>query len=89
VITGGENGGPVLGGIERNVRAYLLSPFVSQKLVAFIARQRRADLLTLRDLIESGAVTPAIDRAYPLSEAPAAIRRLADGHARGKIVITV
>jgi NADPH:quinone reductase-like Zn-dependent oxidoreductase len=89
VITGGENGGRWLGGIERNLRASLLSPFVSQKLVAFIARQRRADLLALRDLIESGVVTPAVDRAYPLTEAPAAIRYLADGHARGKIVITV
>jgi NADPH:quinone reductase-like Zn-dependent oxidoreductase len=89
VITGGENGGRLLGGIERNLRASLMSPFVSQQLVAFIARQRQADLLALRDLIESGAVTPAVDRAYPLSEAPAAIRYLADGRARGKIVITV
>ena len=89
VITGGENGGRLLGGIERNLRASLVSPFLSQKLVAFIARQRRADLLALRDLIECGAVTPAVDRAYPLTEAPAAIRYLADGHARGKIVITL
>jgi NADPH:quinone reductase-like Zn-dependent oxidoreductase len=89
VITGGENGGRLLGGIERNLQASLLSPFVSQKLVAFIARQRRADLLALRDLIESGAVTPAIDRTYPLTETAAAIRYLADGHARGKIAITV
>jgi NADPH:quinone reductase-like Zn-dependent oxidoreductase len=44
--------------------------------------------MALRDLIESGAVTPAIDRAYPLSDTPAAIRRLAAGDARGKIVIT-
>ena len=89
VITGGENGGRLLGGIGRNLRASLVSPFLSQKLVAFIARQRRADLLALRDLIECGAVTPAVGRAYPLTEAPAAIRYLADGHARGKIVITV
>lgn len=48
VITGGENGGPWLGGTGRNLRAYLLSPFVSQKLTAFISQQRHADLMTLR-----------------------------------------
>jgi NADPH:quinone reductase-like Zn-dependent oxidoreductase len=89
VITGGENGGPWLGGIERNLRAQLLSPFVRQKLIAFVARQPRADLITLRDLAGSGAITPAIDRTYPLSQAAAAIRHLADGRARGKIVISI
>jgi NADPH:quinone reductase-like Zn-dependent oxidoreductase len=54
-----------------------------------VARQRRSDLVALRDLIESGAITPAIDRTYPLSQAPAAVRYLADGHARGKLVITI
>ena len=89
VITGGENGDALLGGIGRNLRAQLLSPFVSQKLTAFIARQRRADLVTVRDMAHSGAVTPAIDRSYPLSQAAAAVRHLADGHARGKVVISI
>ena len=89
VITGGENGDALLGGIGRNLRAQLLSPFVSQKLTAFIARQRRADLVTVRDMAHSGAVTPAIDRSYPLSQAAAAVRYLADGHARGKVVISI
>jgi NADPH:quinone reductase-like Zn-dependent oxidoreductase len=89
VITGGEGGGPWLGGIERNLRAQLLSPFVSQKLIAFVARQPRADLMTLRDLAGSGAITPAIDRTYPLSQAAAAVRHLAEGRARGKVVITI
>jgi NADPH:quinone reductase-like Zn-dependent oxidoreductase len=89
VITGGENGGRWLGGIGRNLRALLLSPFVSQKLGAFVARQRGEDLMVLRHLIESGAVAPAIDRTYPLAEAPAAIRYLADGQARGKVVVTI
>jgi len=89
VITGGENGDALLGGIGRNLRAQLLSPFVSQKLTAFIARQRRADLVTVRDMADSGAVTPAIDRSYPLSQAAAAVRYLADGHARGKVVIGI
>jgi NADPH:quinone reductase-like Zn-dependent oxidoreductase len=47
------------------------------------------DLIVLTELIESGSVTPAIDRTYPLSETPAAIRYMQDGHARGKVVITV
>jgi len=89
VITGGEDGDALLGGIGRNLRAQLLSPFVSQKLTAFIARQRRADLVTVRDMAHSGAVTPAIDRSYPLSQAAAAVRYLADGHARGKVVIGI
>ena len=89
VITGGENGDALLGGIGRNLRAQLLSPFVSQKLTAFIARQRRADLVTVRDMAHSGAVTPAIDRSYPLSQAAAAVRYLADGHARGKVVVSI
>jgi NADPH:quinone reductase-like Zn-dependent oxidoreductase len=88
VITGGEDGGRWLGGIGRNLRAQLLSPFVSQKLTAFVARQRRADLMTLRDLADSGAITPAIDRTYPLSQAAAAVRHLAEGRARGKVVIS-
>ena len=87
VITGGEDGGRWLGGIGRNAWAQLLSLFVSQKLTAFIARQRHADLMTLRDLAGSGMITPAIDRVYPLSQAAAAVRHLADGRARGKVVI--
>ena len=88
VITGGEDGGRWLGGIGRNLRAQLLSPFVSQKLTAFVARQRPADLITLRDLADSGAITPAIDRTYPLSQAAAAVRLLAEGRVRGKVVIS-
>ena len=89
VITGGENGDALLGGTGRNHRAHLLSPFVSQKQTAFIARQRRADLVTVRDMADSGAVTPALDRSFPLGQAAAAVRYLADGHARGKVVISI
>ena len=67
----------------------LLSPFVGQKLVTFIAKENHEDLLVLKELIESGKVTPVIDRTYPLGEAPEAIRYLEEGHARGKVVITV
>ncbi|MDQ4069938.1 MAG: NAD(P)-dependent alcohol dehydrogenase [Actinomycetota bacterium] len=89
VITGGEDGGRWLGGVERNLRAHLLSPFVTQKLGAFVARQRAEDLLVLRDLVESGAVTPVVDRIYPLDQASAALRHLAEGRARGKVVVAV
>ena len=88
VIVGGENE-RWLGGLGRNLRAFLLSPWVSQRLTAFIARQNRADLIALTGLIESGAITPAIDHVYPLGEAPAAIRQVAEGRARGKVVISI
>ena len=88
VLTGGT-GGPLLGGMDRNMRAQLLSLFVSQRLTAFIAPESRADLITLGEMADSGAITPAIDRAYPLSQAAAALRYLAEGRARGKVVISV
>jgi NADPH:quinone reductase-like Zn-dependent oxidoreductase len=89
VITGGEDGGAWLGGIGRNVRAQLLSPFVAQRLAAFVARDRRTDLMSLSDLAGAGTVTPAIERAYPLSQAAAALRHLAEGRVRGKVVISI
>jgi NADPH:quinone reductase-like Zn-dependent oxidoreductase len=89
VIVGGETGGRWLDGLDRQFRAALLSPFISQKLGFFIASENARDLVSLRELIESGQVTPAIDRSYPLGETSAAIRHLLDGHARGKVVIEV
>jgi NADPH:quinone reductase-like Zn-dependent oxidoreductase len=89
VITGGEGGGRWLGGIERNLWAQLLSPFVGQKLGAFVARQRRDDLVVVSEMIRSGAITPPVDRTFPLGEAAAAISYMADGHVRGKVVITM
>jgi len=89
VLVGGETGGRWLGGSERSIRALLLSPLVRQKLATFIASENAADLLVLRDLIEAGTLTAAVERTYPLSEVAAAIDHLQDGHARGKIVITV
>jgi len=87
VIVGGETDGRWLGGTDRQLRARLLSPFVSQKLGTFIASENAADLTVLRDLIEAGQITPAIDRTYPLGDVVPAIRYLTEGHARGKIVI--
>ena len=67
----------------------MLSLFVSQRLVTYVCRENHEDLLVLKDLIESGQVTPVVDRTYPLSEAAKAIAYLKEGHARGKVVITV
>jgi NADPH:quinone reductase-like Zn-dependent oxidoreductase len=89
VIVGGEGGGRWLGGIDRVVRAHLLSLFVRQKLGTWISTQREEDLKTLRELVEAGKVTPVVDRTFPLSEVPEAIRYLRDGRAHGKVVITV
>jgi NADPH:quinone reductase-like Zn-dependent oxidoreductase len=88
VIVGGETDGRWLGGIDRQLRAHLLSPFVGQKLGTFVASENTEDLIALRELIESGEVSPAIDRTYPLSEVAAAIRYMLDGRSRGKLVIT-
>jgi NADPH:quinone reductase-like Zn-dependent oxidoreductase len=89
VIVGGEGGGRWLGGTDRQVRAMMLSPFVGQKLGTFVNKENHEDLLVLKDLTESGKITPVIDRTYPLSEVPEAMRYLEEGHARGKVVITV
>ncbi len=67
----------------------IVSPFVSQNLVQLIAKRNKDDLEFLKGLIEAGKITPVIDRTYPLSQVPEAIRYLEEGHARGKIVITV
>ena len=88
VIVGGEGGGRWFG-VGRQLRAIMLSPLVGQRLHMYIATVRKADLQFLRELIEAGKVTPVIDRMYPLSEVPDAIRYLHEGHARGKVVITV
>ena len=62
---------------------------MGQKLVTFIAKENHEDMIILKELIESGKLTPVIDRTYPLAEVPEAIRYLEEGHARGKVVITV
>jgi NADPH:quinone reductase-like Zn-dependent oxidoreductase len=90
VIVGGEGGGRWFGGFDRQMfRAPLLSLFQRQKLTGLSAKIRKADLQFLSELIETGKVTPVIDGTYSLSDVPTAIRHLAEGHARGKIVITV
>jgi NADPH:quinone reductase-like Zn-dependent oxidoreductase len=89
VIVGSETGGPFLGGFDRTIRAMLLSPFVSQELAPLINSENADDLIVVTELVESGKVTPVVDRTYPLEQAAAAIRRMQDGKARGKLVVSV
>jgi NADPH:quinone reductase-like Zn-dependent oxidoreductase len=89
VLSSGESSDRWIGPIGRMVKAAVLSPFVSQKLGSFLAKPNTDDLQFLKQLIEAGKVKPVIDRTYSLNEAPDAIRYLEEGHARGKVVITV
>jgi NADPH:quinone reductase-like Zn-dependent oxidoreductase len=89
VIAGGETGGRWLGGTDRQVRALLLSPFVGQTLRPLLNSENAADIAVLAELIVAGKVTPAIDRTFPLTETPAAIRHMTEGRVRGKVVINV
>jgi NADPH:quinone reductase-like Zn-dependent oxidoreductase len=89
VVMGGETDGKWLGGSDRQVRAMIMSMFVGQRMGTFISKENHEDMLALAELIEAGKVTPAIDRTYPLAEAAKAIRYLNEGHARGKVVLTV
>lgn len=89
LLSSGESNGRWIGPVGRIIKAVVLSPFVSQRLVSFLAKRSTADLDVLKELIEAGKVTPVIDRTYPLSEVPEAIRYLEQGHARGKVVITI
>src|SRR5882757_1909591 len=71
------------------LNAYLRSRFVSQKFITYIAQFNKKDMMVLADLMQSGKMTPVIDRTYKLSDVPEALRYLEQGHARGKVVVTV
>jgi NADPH:quinone reductase-like Zn-dependent oxidoreductase len=87
-LVGGEGGGRWLGGLDRTLRAMLLSPFVSQRLTGMFSKEARADIQALAQLAENRHLTPAVDRTFSLPDTPAALRYLEAGKARGKIVIT-
>ena len=90
VIVGGDGGGHWTGGFFRGMlRAPIVSLFVGQRLRGLATKVEQEDLVTLTQMVEAGTVEAVIDRTYPLIEAPDAIRYLAEGHAAGKIVITV
>jgi NADPH:quinone reductase-like Zn-dependent oxidoreductase len=91
VMIGG--GGPteqgVFGVMLRPLKAMVLSKFVDQQMGMMMADSNQKDLSLLAEMVESGKMKPVIDRTYKLSEVPAAIAYLEEGHARGKVVITV
>lgn len=90
VIVGGDGGGRWTGGFFRGMlRAQLLSLFVGQRLGGLNSKTNVEDLQAVTELIRAGKVNPIVGRTYPLSEAADAIRDLAAGHARGKLVIAV
>jgi NADPH:quinone reductase-like Zn-dependent oxidoreductase len=81
------------GGWVQILQALLLGPFLSligsKKICFFVANINQKDLVFLKDLLEAGKVAPVIDRRYPLSDVAEALRYLEEGHARGKVVITL
>jgi NADPH:quinone reductase-like Zn-dependent oxidoreductase len=89
VLVGGEEGGNLTGGMNRQLRALALSVFVRQRLTMFVAKERASDLDRLTPLVESGQVTPCLDSTYSLDRAPEAMRHLEAGQVRGKVAITV
>lgn len=89
VIVGGEGGGKITGGFERSMVAPLASLFSGQKFKGLIAKENHEDLEALTALFEAGRVKPAVEKVYPLAEAPAAIAYLHEGHVRGKVVVRV
>jgi NADPH:quinone reductase-like Zn-dependent oxidoreductase len=89
VIVGGESKGNLTGGIDRQLRAMILTPFVSQRLTGLASKERASDLEVLAGHITVGAVTPSIDRTYPLDQVPEAMRHLAAGKVKGKTAITI
>jgi NADPH:quinone reductase-like Zn-dependent oxidoreductase len=89
VIVGAPKGTRLFGPLSHIVKVRLAALRSSQKVVFFIAKFNEPDLVVLRDLLEAGKVTPVVDRRYEFSETADALRYLGEGHARGKIVITV
>lgn len=84
IIVGGEGGGRWFGGIDRTMRAS-----AGRRSKAVISLMKKADLVSLRELIESGAVTPAVDRTFALADAPDAVRYMREGRVRGKTVVVI
>jgi NADPH:quinone reductase-like Zn-dependent oxidoreductase len=88
-MVGDLSGRGMISLLVRLITALVLSRFVSQKLVTFLARANKVDLTIMHNLMKAGKVKPVIDKRYSLSEVPGAIRYLEEKHARGKIVITL
>jgi NADPH:quinone reductase-like Zn-dependent oxidoreductase len=89
VFVGGENGNRVTGGVGRQLRAAVLSPFVSQRLTMFLSTEHHSYMERLAAHLDSGDVVPSIGARFPLEQAIDAVRQLESGRASGKTVIHV
>lgn len=89
VIVGGEAAGKWFGGIDRQLRAMLLSVFSRQRLASFVSLENPADMKFLQELAAAGKLVPLVDRAFSFEQAGEAMRHLEEGKAKGKIVITM
>ena len=89
VIVGGPKANRLLGPLGHLVKVRLAAVRSSRKVVFFIAKFNKADMLVLRELLESGKVKPAIDRRYELNDIREALEYMGEGHSRAKVVLTV
>lgn len=89
VVVGAEGGGPILGGLGRQLTTLVLNPFSRQTLSSLVSAERTATLNDLAAMVADGSVTPAITRTYPLAQAQDAVGYVARGHAAGKVVVAV
>jgi NADPH:quinone reductase-like Zn-dependent oxidoreductase len=89
VLNGGGAPGHVFGPVAGMLRAVVVNSLVRERLRLIPHEQKREQLLTLTSLIEAGKLTPVLDRTYPLADTAEGLRRVEQGHARGKVVITV
>ncbi len=89
VMVGGEGDNRWTSGFGRTVRAALISPFIKQNIVMFLASERHEDLVRLAELVEQGVVTPQLDQVLPLEQAPAAMELLEKGQVHGKVALAV
>jgi NADPH:quinone reductase-like Zn-dependent oxidoreductase len=88
-IVGGEGGGKITGGFDRQLRAAMLSPVIRQRLVPVMAKEHYEGLERLAAMVDDGSLVPAVDATFPLVEAASAMRRLEAGEVRGKVAISV
>ena len=79
----------LLAALARIAKAFFRPPFLPQKFTFFIAKIRKDDLAVLRELMETGKVTPVIDRRYRLCDTAEAIAYVEQGHARAKVVVNL
>ena len=89
VLNGGGSPGHVFGPVAGILRAVVASTFISQRLRPIPSRQNRQELLAVTGFIEDGKLMPVIDQPYPLPAPAEGLRHVEQGHARGKIVVTV